>query len=333
MAKLSTPQTEVMSLIDLAQGFGITGARLTVTSEDFLPVVYIALKDLKVDPGYQRLINLNFIAKQKAFDATLVKPLSVFRRPNGDLFVADGQHTACLAAVYVKDHPDFKIPCQIQNHPSHFTTDQCEKAEAEYFKKFNFLRNNMGAIEKLRTDIRAGVDSALKIEQQLISLGVHIQCIGDVNGQEIFGYKQLKTALGKYKMTYTKKAVELCKKHVNSGQWLRPLDGSMILGLAAAYHLDDTYVGEGKKSESFNHFLEDNITVESVEEYKNKTAGQLQDVLILEKIITLYNTCVKLKKEAGPKIGTTEKNNLFDQWREDAIHYPKNKTNNDNENS
>ena len=48
MAKLSTPQTEVMSLIDLAQGFGITGTRATVTSEDFLPVVYIALKDLKV---------------------------------------------------------------------------------------------------------------------------------------------------------------------------------------------------------------------------------------------------------------------------------------------
>ena len=320
MAKLSTPQTEVMSLIDLVKGFGITGARLTVTSEDFLQVVYIALKDLKVDPGYQRLINLNFIAKQKAFDATLVKPLSVFRRPNGDLFVADGQHTACLAAVYVKDHPDFKIPCQIQDHPAHFTTEQCEKAEAEYFKKFNFLRNNMGAIEKLRTDIRAGVDSALKMEQQLITLGVHIQNIGDVDGQEVFGYKQLKTALGKYKMTYTKKAVELCKKHINSGQWLRPLDGSMILGIAAAYHFDDNYVGEGKKSESFNHFLEGNITVETVEEYKNKTAGQLQDVLILEKIITSYNFCVKLGNEAGPKIGMTDKSNLFDQWRADEIH-------------
>ena len=83
--------------------------------------------------------------------------------------------------------------CQIQNHPAHFTTEQCEKAEAEYFKKFNFLRNNMGAIEKLRTDIlRAGVDSALKIEQQLISLGVHIQCIGDVNGHESIWLQTIK---------------------------------------------------------------------------------------------------------------------------------------------
>ena len=320
MAKLSTPQLGVMSILDLVDGFGISGTRATVTPEDFLPVVYIALKDLKVDPGYQRLINLTFIAKQKAFDATLVKPLSVFRRPNGDLFVSDGQHTACLAAIYVKDHPDFKIPCQIQDHPSHFTTEDCEKAEAAYFKKFNFLRNNMGAIEKLRTDIRAGIDSALKMEQQLITLGVHIQNIGDVDGQEVFGYRQLKTAIGKYKMTYTKKAVELCKEHVNSGKWVRPLDGSMILGIAAAYHFDDNYLGEGKKSESFNHFLEGNITVESVDEHKNKTAGQLQDILIVEKIITLYNLCVKLGKEAGPKIGTTEKNNLFDQWRADEIH-------------
>ena len=320
MARLSTPQLEVMSILDLVDGFGISGTRTTVTPEDFLPVVYIALKDLKVDPGYQRLINLTFIAKQKAFDATLVKPLSVFRRPNGDLFVADGQHTACLAAIYVKDHPDFKVPCQIQDHPSHFTTEDCEKAEAVYFKKFNFLRNNMGAVEKLRTDIRSGQQYALRIEQQLITLGVHIQCIGDVDGQEVFGYKQLKTSLGKYKETYTKKAVDLCRKHIASGKWVKPLDGSMILGLAAAYHFDDNYVGEGKKSERFNNFLGDNITVDTIEEFKNKTAGQLQDVLILEKIITLYNTCVKLKKETGPKIGTTEKNNLFDQWREDEIH-------------
>ena len=102
MAKLSDPLQGAIELLVLVRGFikkGISGLKKEFTRNNFLEIKYIALKDLKVDPKYQRLINLNFIQKAQKFDPLLVKPLSVFLRPNGDLFIVDGQHTACLAAL------------------------------------------------------------------------------------------------------------------------------------------------------------------------------------------------------------------------------------------
>ena len=94
------------------------------------------LKDLKVDPKYQRLINLGFIKKAKEFDPLLVKPLSVFQRPNGDKLIVDGQHTVVLAATYVEDQENFELPCQIQYHPSDFTIAQCEEGRSSILQAF-----------------------------------------------------------------------------------------------------------------------------------------------------------------------------------------------------
>ena len=92
MAKLTQPLAAVMNVLSLVKGFiaqGISGIRKRFTQDDFLPVVYVPIKDLNVDPKYQRLINLGFIKKAKEFDPLLVKPLSVFQRPNGDKMVVD----------------------------------------------------------------------------------------------------------------------------------------------------------------------------------------------------------------------------------------------------
>ena len=156
MATLTKPLEAVMNVLTLVAGFiaqGISGVRKKFSRGDFLPVEWVKVKDLKVDPKYQRLINLGFIKRAGEFDPLLVKPLSIFQRPNGDLMVVDGQHTTVLAATYVEGEGDFELPCQIQVHPSEFTIAQCEKAEAAYFKRFNSLRNTVSAVAKLRADI------------------------------------------------------------------------------------------------------------------------------------------------------------------------------------
>ena len=145
MTNLLNPWQGVIKLLSLVAGFiqaGISGIRKKFTKDDFLPVVYVRLGDLKVDKKYQRLVNLNFIKKAKKFRPELVKPLTVFKRPNGDLFIVDGQHTACLAGVYVEDAENFELPCQIQVHPADFTPEQCEEKEAEYFKRFNKIHKS-----------------------------------------------------------------------------------------------------------------------------------------------------------------------------------------------
>ena len=327
MAKLTRPLAAVMNVLSLVAGFialGISGVRKKFTKNDYLPVVYVPIKDLNVDPKYQRLINLGFIKKAKEFDPLLVKPLSVFQRPNGDKMVVDGQHTTVLAATYVEDPDNFELPCQIQYHPSHFTTTQCEKAEAAYFKRFNSLRNTVSAVAKLRADIAQGAQYALDIEESFQSLNVHVEGIGasDDGTNGVYGYDKLKVAISKYGNALVKTAVDAYKVHnsTDGNKWSQPLNGGMILGLAATYHFLDNYVGDGKKREGFLEFLNNRLAKRSVEKYILKTAGPQMDVLILQNILDQYNNLVEQDVLDYPSIGMEKENSKWKAWKEDPIH-------------
>ena len=327
MAKLTKPLTAVMNVLSLVAGFialGISGVRKKFTKNDYLPVVYVPIKDLNVDPKYQRLINLGFIKKAKEFDPLLVKPLSIFQRPNGDKMVVDGQHTTVLAATYVEDPDNFELPCQIQYHPDHFTIEQCEQAEAAYFKRFNSLRNTVSAVAKLRADIAQGAQYALDIEESFQSLNVHVEGIGapDDGSNGVHGYDKLKVAIGKYGNSLVKIAVDAYKTHnsVDGNKWTQPLNGGMILGLAATYHFLDNYVGDGKKREGFLEFLNNRLAKRSVDKYILKTAGPQMDVLILQNILDQYNNLVEQDVLDYPSIGMEKENSKWKAWKEDPIH-------------
>ena len=80
----SALQTAIQLANKLVQR-GVSGVRKKFPKNSFIPVEYIKLKDLKIDSKYQRLINTNFIKNAEKFRPNLVKPLSVFLRPDGDL--------------------------------------------------------------------------------------------------------------------------------------------------------------------------------------------------------------------------------------------------------
>ena len=327
MAKLTKPLEAVMNVLSLVASFikqGVSGVRKKFTKNDYLPVVYVPIKDLKVDPKYQRLINLGFIKKAKEFDPLLVKPLSIFQRPNGDLMVVDGQHTTVLAATYVENPEEFELPCQIQVHPADFTIAQCEKAEAAYFKRFNSLRNTVSAVAKLRADIAQGAKYAQDIEESFQSLNIHIEGIGapDDGTNSVYGYDKLKVAIGKYGNTLVKTAVDAYKTHntADGNKWTQPLNGGMILGLAATYHFLDNYVGDGKKREGFLEFLNNRLAKRSVDKYILKTAGPQMDVLILQNILDQYNNLVEQDVLDYPSIGMEKENSKWKAWKEDPIH-------------
>ena len=327
MATLTKPLVSVMNVLTLVAGFiaqGVSGVRKKFSRGDFLPVEWVKVKDLKVDPKYQRLINLGFIKRAGEFDPLLVKPLSVFKRPNGDLMVVDGQHTTVLAATYVEDAEDFELPCQIQVHPSEFTTAQCEKAEAAYFKRFNSLRNTVSAVAKLRADIAQGAKYALDIEESFQSLNVHVEGIGasDDGTNGVYGYDKLKVAISKYGNALVKTAVDAYKIHNSSdgNKWSQPLNGGMILGLAATYHFLENYVGDGKKREGFLNFLNTRLAKRPVDKYILKTAGPQMDVLILQNILDQYNNLVEQDVLDYPSIGMEKENSKWKAWKEDPIH-------------
>jgi hypothetical protein len=238
--------------------------------------------------------------------------------------VVDGQHTTVLAATYVENPEEFKLPCQIQVHPADFTIVQCEKAEAEYFKRFNSLRNTVSAVAKLRADIAQGAKYAIAIEESFQSLNVHVEGIGapDDGINSVYGYDKLKVAIGKYGNTLVKTAVDAYKTHntTDGNKWTQPLNGGMILGLAATYHFLDNYLGDGKKREGFLEFLNNRLAKRSVDKYILKTAGPMMDILILENILEQYNALVEQDVLPYPSIGMEKDNSQWKKWKDDKIH-------------
>ena len=331
MATITKPLTAVVNVLSVALGYiadkiipqGIRKVFKNEGDSPFIPVTYIPLKDLTVDPKYQRLINTTFIRKAQEFKPEFVKPLSVFQRPDGTLVVVDGQHTSVLAATYVQDPEEFKLPCQVQYHPDHFTIDQCEKAEAKYFKEFNTLRNKVSSVAKLRADVAQGAEYALLLEEKFKALNIHVELIGapDDGTNGVIGYDKLRVALGKYGTTFVRRAVETYKGHNRDTskvcKWSKPLNGGLIFGLAAAYSFLDSIsvTNTGAKYENFNTFLNTSIKNRPVEKFTINTAGPIQDILILEKFLDVYDV---LAPDNG-WVGIGDK--TWSAWRTDtAIH-------------
>ena len=342
MSTLTRPLDAVVNVLSVALGYIANkiipqGIRKRFTNEGpdgpFIPVEYIPLKKLTVDPKYQRLINTNFIRKAEEFKPKFVKPLSVFRRPDGDLVVVDGQHTSVLAATYVQDPEDFKLPCQVQVHPVNFTIDQCKKAEAKYFKEFNTLRNKVSSVAKLRADIAQGEKYALDLEDQFKALNIHVELIGapDDGTNNVIGFDKLKAALGKYSSSHVRKAIETYKGHNRDTsklcKWSKPLNGGFIFGLAAAYSFLDSLsvTNSGDKYENFNTFLNTAIKHYTVDSFVSLTAGPIQDILILEKILKVYHVL-------SPATGWTSiGDKSWSDWRTDTHIHGKNSANSSTE--
>ena len=320
----SVLQTAIQLANKLVQR-GVSGIRKRFSRKNFIEIEWIALKDLKIDSKYQRLINRKFIENAKEFRPTLVKPLSVFLRPDGDYVVVDGQHTCVLAATYVEDPSEFELPCQVQEHPSEFTLEECLEAEAKYFSDFNSTRTNMSSVALLRADLAQGKKYAVRIDENFKKLEVHVELIGaeDDGENSVKGYRGLKDAISKYGLTYTGRAIQFYKRQNSQSKfkgWKR-LDGSMILGLTALFHLLDNVKGIDQKATDLTNYMVEHLCKKSVNEITHKTAGMLQDILIVERVLDWYNTAADVCSYV--KIGTEKDNSILSQWKDDPIHKKK----------
>lgn len=320
----SVLQTAIQLANKLVQR-GVSGIRKKFSRKNFIKIEWIALKDLKIDSKYQRLINTNFIKKAGKFRPSLVKPLSVFLRPDGDYVVVDGQHTCVIAATYVEDPSEFELPCQVQVHSSDLTLEECLEAEAKYFKEFNSSRTNMSSVALLRADLAQGKPYAKRIEENFTQLGVHVELIGaeDDGTNSVVGYRGLKSAIGKYNLTYTGRAIQFYKRQNADSTFKgwKKLDGSMILGLTALFHLLDNVKGLEQKEADLTDYMIKHLCKKSIKEITNKTAGIIQDILIVERVLDWYNTAADVCSYV--KIGTDRENSILTQWKNDPVHNKK----------
>jgi hypothetical protein len=133
-------------------------------SLEFRPIA-----DLSIDPTYQRSTDVgpsqSLIKKiAREWDWGLCQPLNVARRPDGALFVIDGQHR--LAAA--RERGDiYDLPCVI-------IASSSERDEAAAFVALNQQRRPLTKLELFKAALAAGNVEAHDISEALASAGLGI---------------------------------------------------------------------------------------------------------------------------------------------------------------
>ena len=137
----SNPQSSnIIPISVIAERLRFTPSKNQFNENSYLEVELIPASELKVATDIQRLVIKSMIKGAKQFSGKLARPLYVFKRPNGDLVVTDGQHTAIMGILYTTQGSDVLLPCQIDVHPKDFSDEECAKAEAQKFKELNSRR-------------------------------------------------------------------------------------------------------------------------------------------------------------------------------------------------
>jgi len=263
----------------------------------YLCVYGIKVKYLYSDREYQRLMNGSMIKKAGKFDGRLCRPLFVFRRPDGKFAVADGQHTGSIGYLYTNQGSELVLPCQVIFHPEDRNLEDCVAFEAKFFEDLNKNRTNVGAIETLRSGIAYGNKESMEKEQKLVTMGVHIEQIGDTSGYEVSGLTRI---LEGYDVgdnsKYAKKAIDTYADLIedqNSPNWSEsPLLGSLVAGLARVWYLRDN-LGKGDKGYVVHKYLTERLKKTSPKILTEGTSGNSQSHLIAVRIITKINTLIE----------------------------------------
>ena len=280
----------------------------SVKETDYIQTKMLLVKDMMIVEDYQRLVSEPFLKGIDKYDPTLARPLFVFKRPNGQYVIVDGQHTAIAALMYCGD--DAIVQAQIIEHPIDRSTKECKQVEADKFGQLNERRRQTSQVDKLRVDIELGDEAALNIEQKLKDLRVRLENLGDKNGDEISGYSRLKQSWEKHKsVILVEKAIATYKKlrnDVKFSSWnnSKPMRGSIVFGLTSIHNLIDNHLGNGDKRYALETYLEENLGNTPPSDIERNTHGNTQNVIIARKIITECNTLMKhghLKKRDGEK--------------------------------
>ena len=92
---------KLVPLTKLAKNIGFIPKKTDFDSEDYIQIKFLRAGDLYADQEFQRLLNETMIRSAGSFDPDMVRPLYVFKRPNGKYSVADGQHETIIGILYL----------------------------------------------------------------------------------------------------------------------------------------------------------------------------------------------------------------------------------------
>ena len=319
----NSPQpSNIVPITVIAERLRLTPNKSQFNEKSYLPIKLRKASELKVATDIQRLVIKSMIKGAKQFNGKLARPLYVFERPNKDLVVTDGQHTAIMGILYTDQGSEVLLPCQIDVHPEHFSDEECAKAEAQKFRELNSRRRQAGKVDKLRADIAEGLTDALQTLSDLEDMGVHVEKLGDTTGPEVNGYSKLMDAHREYELKNVRTAIkqyQKLQKDKRFSKWNdidKPLNGGLIGGLAAVYYFIDEHCGSGDKAFALETFLDDNLGRIKPKDLTEGTAGVSQAVIIARRILYKCNSLVEqefITKKNGEPLQVSIGEQLMEQ--------------------
>ena len=251
----------------------------------------IPIHKLNIDL-YQRKISPAVINKMKTLNRKLLVPATVWRRPDGELVVTDGQHKIVRALMSLGD-PNFLIPCMVYTHPSDRTLEDCMKEESDHVITLNTITKHYGSLDKYHAGIAVNDKKSLEFDAKLKFLNLRIEGIGSVRSDRVeidAGHGSVMQAY-KINKNRAREAVNIVsnfykkRKHDACPNTALILGMTKILGVIEGLHHSEDLSTAGK----FEAWIYSQLGSIDIDKLLFKTSGNVGSTLIARKIVKQYN--------------------------------------------
>ena len=152
---------------------------------------------LKVDPAYQRTISPGRIIGYGQLNPQHLTAAIIAERPNGDLYLIDGQNKACIYRRSVSMSVGFN--CLVYVHDKDTPIGECRKIEAKIFKNINENLKSLSTLQKIRSGVVFGDPESCWIERVMIELKLTVDGFGsdDPNALQLKNFNQFEIMVSK----------------------------------------------------------------------------------------------------------------------------------------
>lgn len=273
-----------------AQTKGITGTAPMIVDK---PV-----KQIKIDRIYQRHIYKgkieNYLAGE-GFNKALARPIVAYQRPESagnDIVGIDGQHTCVMA--YICGGPDASVRVELHYHEDGLTLEECQVRESKHFNHLNTNRKNLSPVEILKSGILFNDPAAVKFDDNLKQVGLHIEGLGDYGrfGYPVTNITRMKWAFDKYKIVHVSQASKFCV-HIYKNYWdKKPVKDALVLGTTAIQKLIDE-LGTGLKGSGLETWMWQEFHKIKESTWLKNTGGSKGHIYFARKVVQIYNQDVE----------------------------------------
>ena len=154
--------------------------------------------DLKVDGVYQRMVDPGRIKKYGLLNPQWLTAAIIAQRPDGSLYIIDGQNKACLYFRSKEQSTEFH--CLVFVHDKETSVGNCRKIEAEIYKNINENLKSLSTLQKIRSGVVFGDPESCWVEMVMNQMNLTSQGFGSQkkDALEVLGFNQFYIMVTKY---------------------------------------------------------------------------------------------------------------------------------------